>query len=241
MVYVVSVRRLVPSAVIQSLVVALTVLKRLDYGNAAQAGLPSYLHRRLQSILVGHRPIHRSDLFTDTLASFHCLPATKRTQFKLANIVYRSLHSTALGYLLLNPENMDTAVGILFLPIYKMRSNYFRFRGRHLVLLTSGLVARHRDFFHWVAGSRKHGCSRWNFVSISSTSWDLSISGFCGRHVVFPTSGSVAQHRDCFHWVAGPRKHRVAVGISFLSHLQAEMLGGGIQPLPIVTYVAKKT
>ena len=38
-VYVVSVRQLVPSAVNQSLFVA--VLKRLDYGNAAQAGLPS--------------------------------------------------------------------------------------------------------------------------------------------------------------------------------------------------------
>ena len=97
-VYVVSVRRLVPSAVNQSLVVA--VLKRLDYGNAAQAGLPSYLHRRLLSILVGRRPIHRSDLFTDTLASFHWLRSTERIQFKLANIVYRSLHGTALGYLL---------------------------------------------------------------------------------------------------------------------------------------------
>jgi hypothetical protein len=47
--YVVSVRRSVPSAVNQSLVVA--VLKHLDYGNAAQAGLPSYLHRSLLSIL----------------------------------------------------------------------------------------------------------------------------------------------------------------------------------------------
>jgi hypothetical protein len=36
-----SVRRSVPSAVNQSLVV--DVLKRLDYGNTAQAGLPSYL------------------------------------------------------------------------------------------------------------------------------------------------------------------------------------------------------
>jgi hypothetical protein len=63
----------VPSAVSQSLVVALIALKCLDYGNAAQAGLPSYLHRHLLSILVGRRPIHRSDLFTDTLASFHWL------------------------------------------------------------------------------------------------------------------------------------------------------------------------
>jgi hypothetical protein len=97
-VYVVSVRRSVPSAVNQSLVFAL-VLKRLDYGNAVQAGLPCYLHRRLLSILVGRRPIHRSDLFTDTLASFHCLRSTERIQFKLVNIVYRSLHGTALGYL----------------------------------------------------------------------------------------------------------------------------------------------
>jgi hypothetical protein len=56
-VYVVSVRRLVPSAVNQSLVVAL-VLKRLNYGNAAAGwSAESYLHRRLLSILVGHRPV----------------------------------------------------------------------------------------------------------------------------------------------------------------------------------------
>jgi hypothetical protein len=97
-VYVVSVRRLVPSAINQSLVVAL-VLKRFDYGNAAQAGLPSYLHRRLLSILVGRRSIHRSDIFTDTLASFHWMRSAERIKFKLANIVYRSLHGTAIGYL----------------------------------------------------------------------------------------------------------------------------------------------
>jgi hypothetical protein len=96
-VYVVSIRRLVPSAVNQSLVVA--VLKRLDHGNAAQAGLPNYVHRRLLSILVGRRPTHRSDLFTYTLASFHWLRSTERIEFKLANIVYRSMHGTALGYL----------------------------------------------------------------------------------------------------------------------------------------------
>jgi hypothetical protein len=97
-IYVVSVRPLVPSAVNQSLVVAL-VSKRLDYRIAAYSSLPSYLHRRLLSILVGRRPIHRSDLFTDTLASFHCLRSTERIQLKLANIVYPSLHGTALGYL----------------------------------------------------------------------------------------------------------------------------------------------
>jgi hypothetical protein len=96
-VYVVSVRRSVPSAVNQSLVV--DVLKRSDYGNAAQAVLPSYLRHRLLSILVGRRPIHRSDLFTDTVASFHWLRPTERIQFKLAKIVKRPVpaqHSARL-------------------------------------------------------------------------------------------------------------------------------------------------
>jgi hypothetical protein len=96
--YIVSVRRLVPTTVNQSLVIA--VLKRLDYGNAAQAGLPSYLHRCRLSILVGRRPLHRSDLFTYSLSSFRCLRSNEQIKFKLANIVYwyRSLHGTVLGY-----------------------------------------------------------------------------------------------------------------------------------------------
>jgi hypothetical protein len=36
---------------------------------------------------------------TRTLASFHWLRAAERVQFKLANIVYQSLHGTELGYL----------------------------------------------------------------------------------------------------------------------------------------------
>jgi hypothetical protein len=88
-VYIVSVRRSVPRAVNQSLVVTL-VLKRLDYGNAAQADTPSYLHRRLLSVLdaaaralIGRWPIHHSDHCTDiTLASFNWLRAAERIQFK---------------------------------------------------------------------------------------------------------------------------------------------------------------
>jgi hypothetical protein len=94
-----------PIAVNQLLVVAL-VLRRLDNGNAVQAGLPSYVHCRLVSILdaagwalIGRRPIHRSDHLADTLASFQWLRSIERIQFKLANIVYRSLQGTALSYL----------------------------------------------------------------------------------------------------------------------------------------------
>ena len=42
------IRRSVPAATFQTLVVAL-VHSRLDYGNAVLAGLPAYLQRRLQS------------------------------------------------------------------------------------------------------------------------------------------------------------------------------------------------
>jgi len=44
------IRRLIPPATFQTLVVAL-VLSRLDYGNAVLIGLPTYLVRRLQSVL----------------------------------------------------------------------------------------------------------------------------------------------------------------------------------------------
>jgi len=44
------IRRSVPPATFQSLVVALE-LSRLDYGNAVLVGLPAYLVRRLQSVL----------------------------------------------------------------------------------------------------------------------------------------------------------------------------------------------
>ena len=60
-----------------TLVVALIVLSRLDYGNAVLVGLPAYLYiNRLQSVLnAAARSIaglRRSDHITDTLAmSFH--------------------------------------------------------------------------------------------------------------------------------------------------------------------------
>jgi len=44
------IRRRVPSATLQMLVVAL-VHSRLDYGNGVLVGLPAYLTRRLQSVL----------------------------------------------------------------------------------------------------------------------------------------------------------------------------------------------
>ena len=80
------------------------VLTKLDFGNAALAGLPTnLLNRRFQSVL---NPAARSiaglrcsDHVTDTLANFHWLRAPERINFKLAVLEYRALHSTAPRYL----------------------------------------------------------------------------------------------------------------------------------------------
>jgi len=41
-------------------------------------------------------------------------------------------------YEFLDPEYVDVGVEILFYVAYKVRYNYFRFSGRHIVLATSG-------------------------------------------------------------------------------------------------------
>ena len=69
-----SIRRSLPPAAIQTLVVSL-VLSGLDYGNATLAGIPAYLLRRLQSVLnAAARTIvglPRSAHISTTLADLH--------------------------------------------------------------------------------------------------------------------------------------------------------------------------
>ena len=71
---------------------------------------------------------------------------------------------------------------------------------------------------------RKHGSSRWNFTSISSTSWDLGISGFTAAIFYFwlpltPHSVRIAVFE--FHIIEN--MGIIAVEITIISHLQAEI------------------
>jgi len=70
---------------------------------ATLVGLPANLLNCLQSVLnAAARSVaglRRSDHITDTLASFHWLCAPECIKFKLAVIVYRSIHGTAPRYL----------------------------------------------------------------------------------------------------------------------------------------------
>jgi len=92
----------VPGCVYQTLVTAL-VISRLDYGNSTLIGIPASLSRLLQSVLnAAARSVaglRRSDHITAALTSFHWLRAPERVQFKLAMLVYKSLHGLTPQYL----------------------------------------------------------------------------------------------------------------------------------------------
>jgi hypothetical protein len=94
-----SIRRWVPASAYQIFV---SVLTKLDYGNAVLSGLPSYLIRRLQSVMnAATRSIaglRCSEHITTTLAG-RWLQASERIDFKLATLTYRCLHGAAPSYL----------------------------------------------------------------------------------------------------------------------------------------------
>jgi len=96
------IRRSVPTATLQMLVVAL-VHTVLDYGNGVLAGLPAYLIRQLQSVLnAAARLIYRlrsRNYITDALISLHWLRVPERMQYKLAVLTYKVLHGGAPSYL----------------------------------------------------------------------------------------------------------------------------------------------
>ena len=104
-----NIRRQVPTAVFQSLVIAL-VLSRLDYCNSVLAGVPANLFRRLQSVqnaaarlIFGMR---RLEHITDALASLHWLRVPECILFKVAVLSYRAVNGSAPAYsvVLLHPR-----------------------------------------------------------------------------------------------------------------------------------------
>jgi len=83
--------------------------------------------------------------------------------------------------------------------------------GCHLGFPTSAHVGTCLQWHHWNARPRKRGICIWNFVAISSTSWDISTSGLGGRHLGFPTSAHVGNCLQWHHWNARPRKHGICI------------------------------
>jgi len=98
-----SISRSVSRSVLQSLMVSSLVLPRLDYGNAALAGIPSHLLSRLQSVMNAAARLifscSRYDNITPLLRQLHWLKASERIAFKCAVLVYKCLHGSAPSYL----------------------------------------------------------------------------------------------------------------------------------------------
>ena len=97
-----TVRRYVSAPVIQTMLTSL-VLSRLDYCNSFLYGIPAVHLRRLQSVLnAAARLVYnlkRYDHVTDALICLHWLRIPERIQFKMAVLMYQSLHGMAPSYL----------------------------------------------------------------------------------------------------------------------------------------------
>ena len=76
----------------------------------------------------------------------------------------------------------------------------------------------------WTAGPRKHGYSRWNFVSTCSICWDTITSGLGGRHIYFRDNTTSGCTEDNAVERLGPENMGIDVGILFLPVLCAEIL-----------------
>ena len=79
------------------------VSSRLDYANSCLFGVSTYNIHRLQRVqnCLAHvvKPAHSATVSRSLLASLHWLPIRQRVTFKLAGLVYRSLHATSPTYL----------------------------------------------------------------------------------------------------------------------------------------------
>jgi len=88
-----SIRRQIPSAVFQSLIVAM-VLSGLNYCNSVLCGLPASLQSVQNAAAWLIFGIRWSEHITDALISLHWLRVPGRISFKLAVLAYRAIHGT---------------------------------------------------------------------------------------------------------------------------------------------------
>jgi hypothetical protein len=149
------------------------VLSRLNYGNAALAGLPCQITDRLQAVLnLVERLIHgarKSEHVTPLLRDLHWLRAPQRIEFKLAVLVYRCLHGLAPSYLTdelnlvaeVETRLRSSSTTDLLVP----RTNHSTIGGRTFLLPPQGfgMVCRpsyvHHRQLHFFANGSRLNCS----------------------------------------------------------------------------------
>ena len=121
-----SIRRSVTRPVLQSLVVSL-VLSRLDYGNAALAGLPARELSRPQSVQnAGTRLVFAANKYdhVSSLRDLHQLRAPQRIDYKITVLVYRCLHGLAPAYLSVDLQSIKDLLSRQRLWSWSLDSGY---------------------------------------------------------------------------------------------------------------------
>ena len=105
----------------------------------------------------------------------------------------------------------------------QVKIQVFQVYSRHLVFSISSLVVQYSLQSPWIAWPGKCRCSRWDFISISPTSWDINSSGLEAAILYFSLPVWLYSILLSSVGMLDPENVGLAVEISFLSYLQAEI------------------
>jgi len=90
--------------------------------------------------------------------------------------------------------------------------NIIYIRNITVTFSTSHMVIQHCHYSYWIAWPRKHRYSRWNFIPVRFTNWDICIWSLENAVLDFPlrvSSNFVIQYCHYRYWIAaGPWKYR---------------------------------
>ena len=105
--------------------------------------------------------------------------------FDLAFTLTSESSHTSFAVLVAGPRSLWNCVAILYtswdISISRLKTAILDFA----LPVSSRFVVHYCNYSHWIARSRKHRYSRWNFIAIVYTGWDISISSYVAAILTF--------------------------------------------------------